>query len=563
MGRSSVAALLVACAVLALPASALGASVEVTEQTTDLHRVGLSFVAGATESNHLTVSVAGEDGSYYDLKLLDTGAAVAAGTGCSGGGAAGVAVHCKVHKPYPGEHYICFKGCVYTAGTRWELSLRFSLGDGGSSFDGSAIPESARDPLQSWAPAVPIPVAVVPGAGDDTVLTANGPDLIEASPGDDTVRTAKGNDVFRGGTVPDGADDVDLGIGLDKLDYGERSGDVRIDPNGLADDGAPGEGDNLAAVGNVVSGAGNDTLVGASQPGTAWYENSLSGGAGNDTISGGAGSDQIAGGPGDDLMLGGAGDDVIGDPASYGGNGPSGDDVASGGEGKDTITMADGADRVSGDGGKDTIRLGDDEDRADGGEGSDLVFGEAGDDRISGGGGEDRISGDEGRDALFGDAGADRILAGIVAYGAWEGARFLRQPGPLEDEPERVDCGPGRGDGATLGAGDSAVRCNLKPRATMLEALNLVQADYLPAHFHVVLRRPGLATLSGPGLKQTKLRSRKREFYDGGIAVVPVGRALARLERDGEVTLRATIVFQAVGGGEQTLAYRVRLENAS
>jgi Ca2+-binding RTX toxin-like protein len=501
-----------------LPATAFGASVEVKEQTTEpIRRAQLTFTAAPGEGNELTVSVAGEEGAYYDLRLLDSAVAIEPGAGCSGGGAPGVAVECKVHKPHPGEHYTCFKGCFYTAGTRWELSMRFNLGDGGSSFDGTAIPASANDPLQWWAPSVPIPVTVAPGAGDDTVRTADGPDLVEASPGDDFIRTAKGNDLFRGGPAPDGADDVDLGADNDTLDYGQRTSDVRIDPNGLADDGAPGEGDNLAAAETVTSGAGNDILVGVSTAASAWYENSLAGGAGDDTIRGGAGADQIAGGSGNDELFGEGGDDVIGDPASYGGKGPSGDDVAGGGDGDDTITMAGGKDRAYGDGGRDTIRLG---------------------------------------------AGADRIAAGMVAYGAWEGRRFLHQSGPLEARPDRVDCGGEGGDGATLGAGDTAVGCELTPRAAMMEAIRFEPADrFRAAHFYLVLRRPGVATLSSPGLKRTELRSRKRDFYSWGIAVQPVGRTLAKLERDGEATVRVTIVFHAVSGAEQVLRRTVRLES--
>lgn len=569
MNRIAVKTLLVICAALALPATALGASVEVKEQTTtEPQRAELSFVAAPGEANDLTVSVAGEEGAYYDLRLLDAAAAIEPGAGCSGGGAPGVAVECKVHKPHPGEHYTCFKGCFYTPGTRWELSIRFNLGNGGSSFDGRAIPDSAKDPLQPWAPSVPITVTVAPGAGDDTVLTGDGPDLVEASLGEDTVRTAKGNDVFRGGPAPDGADDVDLGEGIDTLDYGQRGDGVRIDPNGLPDDGAPGEGDDLASSEIVTGGLGADTLASASQVGGAWYESNLSGGPGDDTIRGGAGGDQITGGLGDDELIGGGGDDVIGDDgftpefATYGVKGPSGDDIASGGEGKDTITLSGGDDHASGDGGVDTIRLGAGDDHADGGEGGDLVFGEGGADRLAGGGGEDRISGDAGRDVMFGDGGADRIVAGMVPYGAWEGRRFLHQSGPLEGAPDRIDCGGERGDGATLGAGDTAVHCDLTPRATMLEAIRFEQADrFQPAHFFVVLRRPGVAALSGPGLQRTELRSKKRDFYAWGIAVQPVGRTLAKLEREGEATVRATIVFRAKGGAEQTLTRAVRLES--
>jgi len=91
--------------------------------------------------------------------------------------------------------------------------------------------------------------------------------------------------------------------------------DLGLDVVGL---GGPGQG---AADDDTLSGgAGRDTLLGASgddviEAGYGWDR--LYGGDGNDTLSGGAGSDVLIGGQGADLMDGGAGDDqyrwVVGD----------------------------------------------------------------------------------------------------------------------------------------------------------------------------------------------------------------------------------------------------------
>jgi len=70
----------------------------------------------------------------------------------------------------------------------------------------------------------------------------------------------------------------------------------------LANDGAAGEGDNIASDIESVNdeffgtNAGDDTLVGSAGP------NLLDGGPGNDTVDGGAGNDQLKGGSGNDTI---------------------------------------------------------------------------------------------------------------------------------------------------------------------------------------------------------------------------------------------------------------------
>jgi hypothetical protein len=223
----------VASAALALPASSLAATVGVEELPTDPRQVNVIFAGGSGEGNRLTVSVA--------------------------------PVLCKVHKPTVGDFYSCWKGCYAASGTAWDLNLSFALGDAGSRLDTTALPGSVPNKSE-YSPSAPIEVAVVSGAGDDTVLTGPGPDEIGPSRGADLIRTGDGRDVFRGGPVTDGPDDVDLGDpDEDTIDYSERSEDVHYDPNGLADDGAPGEGDDLGAAGTVSTGAGADTLVSISR----------------------------------------------------------------------------------------------------------------------------------------------------------------------------------------------------------------------------------------------------------------------------------------------------------
>ena len=70
---------------------------------------------------------------------------------------------------------------------------------------------------------------------------------------------------------------------------------MNVSLDGIANDGAAGEGDNVATtVEQVLGGSGGDTLTGN---GAA---NTLDGRGGGDTIRGGAGNDTLIGGTGAD-----------------------------------------------------------------------------------------------------------------------------------------------------------------------------------------------------------------------------------------------------------------------
>jgi len=112
-------------------------------------------------------------------------------------------------------------------------------------------------------------------------------------------------------------------------------------------------------------------------------------GAGNDTIIGGSGDDYVEGRDGNDYLAGGVGYDQL---FGQGGN--------------DTISGGDDVDYIMGGDGNDTISGGDGDDNA--------LSGNAGDDQISGGNGDDMIIGNEGNDTLDGGAGADVFVFGYV-----------------------------------------------------------------------------------------------------------------------------------------------------
>jgi Ca2+-binding RTX toxin-like protein len=552
-GRAMIAgtllALAAASAALALPASSLAATVGVEELPSDPRQAKVIFAAAAGEANRLTVSVASEGSDFYDLRLVDSAVPIQPLPGCSGGGAVGTPVLCRVHKPTVGEHYICWKGCYADPGTALDLKLSFALGDAGARLDTTALPGYVANGEGSISPSAPVEVTVIPGAGDDTVLTGPGPDEIEPSGGADLIRTGDGPDLLRGGPVADGPDDVYLGAGVeDTIDYSERTGGIRYEPNGQADDGAAGEGDDLGVAGYIWGGAGADTLISA-RGDLLYYGAQITGGRGDDTIVGSPKSDGLFGGMGDDYLAGGAGNDELKDPAYFGGSGRSGDDSAAGGRGHDEIELGRGDDEAAGGPGRDRIVLGPGRDTATGGDGNDVLLGEQGWDELEAGPGKDRLTGDTGRDWLFGGAGEDRIAAGMVVFRVWEYRTFLHSPGPLEEQPDQVGCGTGR-DMVRAGSGDTASGCEAVLRAKPFELRGLESGyRYSPPRIRFTIRRPGTARLEGKGLISKK-RTYRRSFGSLAFDLRLDDRARRSLIRNGYVELRLRISFRAVDGRE-------------
>jgi hypothetical protein len=115
--------------------------------------------------------------------------------------------------------------------------------------------------------------------------------------------------------------------------------DMTVTPSGVTPSDADADTAN-----SITTGAGDDTLTGTA------YIDILTGGAGADTITGGGGLDQLNGGAGNDSITGGADNDAISDGA--------GDDVVSAGDGIDTITLGAGSDSIDGGAGNDVITAG-------------------------------------------------------------------------------------------------------------------------------------------------------------------------------------------------------------
>jgi Ca2+-binding RTX toxin-like protein len=147
------------------------------------------------------------------------------------------------------------------------------------------------------------------GAGNDTVTLDAQPndgvpgqglnlqsdvESIDGGGGNDRL-TGDGNaNTFAGGA---GADDIRGGANFDTVNYIENA-EQRVTLDDIANDGAPGEGDNIHRdVESVSAGPGNDVLIGSATADT------LDGGDGNDELRGGGGVDTFFGGPGNDVIL--------------------------------------------------------------------------------------------------------------------------------------------------------------------------------------------------------------------------------------------------------------------
>lgn len=180
------------------------------------------------------------------------------------------------------------------------LRIQVDLGAGDDEFDNSLDLDgtidggAGDDEIDGGRGAV-----TITGGDDDDEITlggSDGPNVVDGGPGDDVI-------LIGGSTA---ADDVRGGSGLDTVSYAGHPGGVTVTLDDLADDGRPGEGDNIRAdVESVIGSNLGDTLIGNDGP------NTLDGAGGDDHLEGRGGNDTLIGGLGADTLLGGAGDDTL------------------------------------------------------------------------------------------------------------------------------------------------------------------------------------------------------------------------------------------------------------
>ncbi|HEV2814683.1 MAG TPA: hypothetical protein VGW10_15615 [Solirubrobacteraceae bacterium] len=224
--------------------------------------------------------------------------------------------------------------------------LRFELGDGADRASvqdiqvaGNVIRVNAGDGNDRLEGGPSAAATLDGGPGDDEITSQESGDVVLGGPGADDLIGGAGDDTLRGGDgddalMPDryttGNDTVDGGPGGDKLqDYSDPTKapqPVNITLDGQANDGRPGEADNVTAVEHVRTYAGGTFVMSdgpdrvevytPSDQGPASVEGKggndvLLAGVGRQALDGGAGDDTIEGGFGDDVLTGGPGRDVI------------------------------------------------------------------------------------------------------------------------------------------------------------------------------------------------------------------------------------------------------------
>jgi Ca2+-binding RTX toxin-like protein len=168
---------------------------------------------------------------------------------------------------------------------------------------------------------------LIGGPGADRLTGGSVGDALFGDVGADTLNGAGGDDFLDESQTTADTDALDAdayigGAGIDSVTYARGTTAVAVDLDGVADDGRPGEGDNVGTDVEIVRGGpGNDTLVGSANA------NTLDGNSGVDVLKGGDGGDLLRGGAGGDSIDGEAGNDTL--------EGDAGFDLLAGGTGTD------------------------------------------------------------------------------------------------------------------------------------------------------------------------------------------------------------------------------------
>lgn len=210
--------------------------------------------------------------------------------------------------------------------------------------------------------------------GDDQLLGGDGADTVRGGAGNDRVDGGAGDDLVSGdGSEGQFTDVIDGGAGTDRIetDFSDRTYDyvqpaLNVTLGGGADDGRPGENDEVRGVEKIVVNiagtyTGTDAdetlemhqILGSVKLDGRGGADTLIGADGSDTLDGGAGDDTLDAGFGDDVITPGAGRDTVsgdrrgGDCGPYWCKLPYGNDTILAADGEvDSIDCGAGTDKV-------------------------------------------------------------------------------------------------------------------------------------------------------------------------------------------------------------------------
>ena len=341
------------------------------------------------------------------------------------------------------------------------------------------------------------------GTGNDVLIGGTGNDTINGGPGDDAFEGIPGEGLFGSNPPSQGTDTYVGGGGSDAVLYTGRGENLSLSLDGVANDGAPGENDNIAPdVTTVLGGTGDDVITGNG------YANALTGDSGNDVITGGGGDDRLFGGPGSDRLDSGPGQDYL--------EGDDGNDVLTGGPNVDTFY------------------------------------------------GEDPLcasNGCTGRDQILARDGNPEFVAcgpGIDAAQV-DTNDHVRNWTATDDQCENVDAGAATGGGGSGGVGGGNPG---RPAGGAFKVSAIATQPTGKIVVKLVLPGPGVLSLRGlarsNGHTMTIGRVARRVRAAGRLAVaLPVGaaaRRALRTQRKLKVTIKIT--FSPSGGGHATAVSR-------
>jgi RTX calcium-binding nonapeptide repeat (4 copies) len=307
-------ALIVCFAALGLGACDAQAATVSLVPNTEIGQVSftLRYAAAPGEANRLT-AVESRDGRVWTFR--DTGASVQPGDNCAAGSDGAIA--CTVPA---------------TAAAPLTSHVVLELGDGDDVVDVSTAHSGVSD-LQA-------------GAGDDRLRVRSGFVNASMGPGDDVARVGRGQLSVEGGP---GADRFETGRRGDlQVGYFASAQPVHVTTDGRANDGAPGEYDNVPRLVRTLNGSAHGDVLDArgARTGVAIYggagddraftsprDGFIEGSSGADVLHGGSGPDDLIGDEGADVLLGGGGEDDL--------RGGFGHDLLVGGPGHDVLHIDD------------------------------------------------------------------------------------------------------------------------------------------------------------------------------------------------------------------------------
>jgi hypothetical protein len=326
------AALSVGCAAFALPAAAEAATVAMNPATPGV----LSYEAAPGETNQVFIRV---DGTQ--LRISDNTAPITAGNGCAldafGTARCPISVGSVILQlgdrndrvEYAAPHQASIVGDsgndLFLGGLRRpapgrgiEPAFYFGgLGQDTISYqfaDSGVRVDTDDERAEDGRPGidrddVDLGIETIEGSNfdDPQLFGSNGNDLLRGLNGDDVIGGGAGADIIDEGSAPNGADFLNGGDGPDdRVFYSTRTSGVNVSLDGVRNDGATGEQDDVRPSVEQIGGTNfADVLSGNSLANTIDGFGSLDsiiGGGGNDTLSAGAANNGIVAGTGNDVI---------------------------------------------------------------------------------------------------------------------------------------------------------------------------------------------------------------------------------------------------------------------